>query len=256
MTTGKALDIGMEASGSGIRRSRLLGRQKKAAEKSTPKQKNRAGRPTAAEIERRKLFVLQVATDLFISRGFAATSMVDISKEAGVATRTLYQHFGDKEAIFREVILARDTGVVAPQPQLEPGDTITSLLTRTALYTIEVTLRPQSIDRMRLVVAESNRFPDFLQKIVAASSARFQRNITKIFEAAGAAGLIPDRDHARSAMWFSDFILGNTASLPFTNWKTSPPNREDLDERIALFIRGRFGDEVAKPSSKKRAAKG
>jgi len=40
-------------------------------------------------------------------------TLADIAKQAGVATRTLYQHFGDKEAIFREVVYARDAAGIA-----------------------------------------------------------------------------------------------------------------------------------------------
>ena len=70
---------------------------------------NSAGRPTLDELERRKAKVMKVATDLFVRQGYAATSLVDIAKQAGVATRTLYQHFGDKEAMFQSVMYARDS---------------------------------------------------------------------------------------------------------------------------------------------------
>ena len=76
--------------------------------KSKRRQANQAGRPTAVELERRKGRVMEVATALFVANGYAATSLVDIARGAGVATRTLYRHFGDKEALFREVIFARD----------------------------------------------------------------------------------------------------------------------------------------------------
>ena len=94
--------------------SRRLG----AGPKPKRKNGNQAGRPTAAELEKRKVRVIEVATELFVSHGFAATSLVDIAREAGVATRTLYEHFGDKEAIFREVIFARDAEATLDPPTL------------------------------------------------------------------------------------------------------------------------------------------
>jgi len=62
-----------------------------ASKKKKPRQ---AGRPTLVELERRKRKVLEVATKLFVRDGYSATSLVDIAKGAGVATRTVYQHFG------------------------------------------------------------------------------------------------------------------------------------------------------------------
>ncbi|TVV76719.1 TetR/AcrR family transcriptional regulator [Sphingomonas solaris] len=220
-------------------------RLRRPAEKAKPKRVNQAGRPTAAELERRKGRVMDVATELFVRRGYAATSLVDIAKGAGVATRTLYQHFGDKEAMFREVIFARDIGAVIPPPRLEADDTITTVLRRSARYAIDVSLRQRSIDLMRLMVAESHRFPEFMQKVATSIFMRFRRNIAKVFEAAAEAGLIVDGDHTRSAELFTDLILGNTPIMTYTNWETAPPTGEDLDERVDLFIRGRFGVDPA-----------
>src|SRR5690606_25179582 len=109
------------------------------------RKRNRAGRPTAEELERRKLRVMEVATDMFVARGYAATTLLDIAKKAGVATRTLYQHFGDKEDIFREVIFARDTAIINP-PALEAGDDLVSALRKAAHYSYDLALRPRSID--------------------------------------------------------------------------------------------------------------
>ena len=107
--------------------AKSLRASKTTKSKSSAKRLNQAGRPPAVELERRKALAIQVATELFVSQGYAATSLVDIAKSAGVATRTIYQHFGDKEAMFREVIFARDTGSVLQPPVLEPGDTLFDL---------------------------------------------------------------------------------------------------------------------------------
>ena len=85
---------------------------------------SRAGRPTLDELERRKSKVMQVATSLFVHDGYAATSLVDIAKGAGVATRTVYQHFGDKEAIFRHVMFAPDTGAVFAPPAMQAHESL------------------------------------------------------------------------------------------------------------------------------------
>lgn len=203
---------------------------------------NQAGRPTAAELERRKALVMDIATHLFVSRGFAATSLVDIAKGAGVATRTLYQHFGDKEAIFREVIFARDAGQAIARPEVQRGDTLFDALMRAGAYALEVTYRPQSIGLMRLMIAESARFPEFMASVANSIFARFRRNIAKVFEELEAAGLISAGDHARSAELFADLVQGSHPIMAYTNWDAVPPSQADLEERVRLFIRGRFGE--------------
>ena len=221
--------------------------------KPAPKQTNQAGRPTAAELERRKALAIDVATDLFVTHGYAATSLVDIAKGAGVATRTIYQHFGDKEAMFREVIFARDTETVLQPPLVEPGDTLFSALSRVADYAYSVTFRERSIGLMRLMIAESNRFPDFMRSIVNSIYGRFRQNIRKMFSSLELAGLIPPGDHKRSAELFSDLILGSSPIMTYTSWAPSAPDQEDRDERIALFILGRFGQQIADTAHTRKA---
>jgi TetR/AcrR family transcriptional repressor of mexJK operon len=226
---------------------------RKPAAKPKRKRKNLAGRPTAAELDRRKALVMDVATELFVERGYAATSLVDIARGAGVATRTLYQHFGDKEAIFREVIFARDEGAALERPAVLPGDTLFDTLKRAGRYAYDVTYREKSIGLMRLMIAESNRFPDFMKTVAISIFARFRRNIEKVFEQLEAAGLIPPGDHARSAELYSDLVLGSHPIMTYTNWDAAPPTDADLEDRVTLFIAGRFGSAVAKVARTKQA---
>ena len=233
---------------SGLKSSGSTGKPKAKRKKANP-----AGRPTASELEKRKARVMEVATRMFVSEGFAATSLVDIARGAGVATRTLYQHFGDKEAIFREVIFARDAEAVLQPPVVEPGDTLFSALMRTAQYAYALTYREQSVGLMRLMIAESKRFPEFMRSVATTIFSHFRRNIEKVLEGAAAAGLIPDGDHARSAELFSDLVLGSHPIMTYTNWDASPPSEDDIEERLAMFILGRFGPGVAKTARTRKA---
>ena len=196
---------------------------------------------------------MEVATQLFVDQGYAATSLVDIARGAGVATRTLYQHFGDKEAIFREVVFARDVGAALVKPTVEPGDTLFTALQRGGNYTYQVTFREKSIGLMRLMIAESNRFQDFMQSVATSIFGRFRRNIERLFEGLEAAGLIPPGDHARSAELFFDLVLGSHPIMTYTNWNAQPPTQQDLDDRVDLFIRGRFDAAVVKVAKTRKA---
>ncbi len=220
--------------------------------KSRPK--GQAGRPTASELARRKARVMTVATDLFIQNGYAGTSLIDIARGAGVATRTLYQHFGDKEALFREVIYARDSAGALETPHIEDGDTLFDALFRAAQYTIDVTYRPQAIGLMRLMIAEGQRFPEFMKQAANSIYGKFQQNIKSVFDSLGAAGAIPDGDHARSAHLFSDLVNGSGPLMAYTEWRTGMPTPEDLEQRVELFIRGHFGEGVLKTARTRKIA--
>jgi len=195
---------------------------------------------------------MEVATQLFVERGFAATSLVDIARSAGVATRTLYQHFGDKEVIFREVIFARDAEAALQPPKLEVGDTLYSALLKASDYAYAITYRERSIGLMRLMIAESNRFPDFMQSIAKSIFSNFRTNIERVLEASALAGLIPQGNHARSAELFSDLVLGSHPIMTYTNWDAEIPSKQDVEERLEMFILGRFGPTIAKTARTKK----
>ena len=237
----------MAVQGRALRKPKVAGLRplKLTTTEPAPKRVNQAGRPTAAELERRKDLAVQVATELFVTHGYAATSLVDIARGAGVATRTIYQHFGDKEAMFREVIFARDAEIMVRPPMAEPGDTLFSALCRVAEYAHDVTFRERSIGLMRLMIAESARFPDFMRSVANSIFGRFRQNIRKMFISLEAAGLIPPGDHKRSAELFADIVLGSAPIMTYTGWATSPPTEEEREERISLFILGRYGPKIA-----------
>jgi TetR/AcrR family transcriptional repressor of mexJK operon len=222
------------------------------------RKRNRAGRPTAEELERRKLRVMEVATDMFVSRGYAATTLLDIAKKAGVATRTLYQHFGDKEAIFREVIFARDTARIGP-PVLEAGEDLVAALRKAAHYSYQVALRPRSIELMRLMIAESARFPELMSQVATAIFTRFTGNVARLFRQLADTGLIPDGDHDQSAELFVDLLLGNRTVMIYFGWVSAAPTEQDIEVKIELFIKGRFGgpneSKAGKSAAKTKSAK-
>jgi AcrR family transcriptional regulator len=204
-----------------------------------------AGRPTFKERERRKATVMKVATELFVQHGYAATSLVDIAKAAGVATRTVYTHFGDKEAIFMDVVTAREDGAVFQRPPLDESATLFDALMNIARYICDVSFRPRSVDLMRITIAESRRFPNFMMNLIHKTIAHFRSEVTSMFDELTARKLAPQSDTAMPAALFVDLILGITPLLVYAGWSASRPTEAELEEKIEFFIRGSFGLSLA-----------
>jgi AcrR family transcriptional regulator len=230
------------------------GRARAAGRGAPVRKPQRAGRPTLEELERRKARVMQVATDLFVHHGYAATSLVDIAKAAGVATRTLYQHFGDKEAIFMEVVTARESGAVFQPPSLADCASLREGLLKVARYVCDVSFRPRSVDLMRLTIAESRRFPEFMMHLIEKTFAHFRSEVASMFRQLAAAKLAPPSDAQASAAVFVDLILGVTPLLVYAGWGTSRPTEAELAAKVDLFILGRFGPAVAKRAARAEKA--
>ena len=65
------------------------------------------------QAEATRSLLIEVAQQSFTEHGYAATSIDDIIKQAGVARGALYHHFPGKEALFRAVYETVEAEVVA-----------------------------------------------------------------------------------------------------------------------------------------------
>lgn len=72
--------------------------------------------------------ILDAAKHLFLSKGFASTSMDAVANLAGVSKLTVYSHFTDKETLFSSAVMAKCTeqlpGLLLALPQGMPIETV------------------------------------------------------------------------------------------------------------------------------------
>lgn len=197
-----------------------------------------AGRPTPAELERRKMRALEAATELFIEQGYAGTSFVEIAKAAGVGPNLIYQHFGDKEQLFREVIFARRTNPMEDAPRYRPGDSLREALLRMAVYAMDVSLRPRTLGLMRLIIAESQRFPELMRAVADKTMNHLLRDFGALLDDLVAAGLTDIGDTRQAARLYMDIILGMVPLRAYANWEVARPSDEELGLKVDVFIRG------------------
>lgn len=85
------------------------------------------GRPRVPRTERQQQMI-EAATELFSERGFAAVSMDDVAKAAGITKPLIYSYFGSKEGLFAacaegagSVLRGRLRDLVEGS-ELEPGE--------------------------------------------------------------------------------------------------------------------------------------
>ena len=116
--------------------------------------------------ERTRQSVLQAAYEAFLEKGYAATSMRQISKRTGLALGGIYNHFENKEAIFSELIIDRHPfHQILPLLQAAPGDTLEEFVRNAA----------------RSMVAELGRRPDFIKFLFVELVEFDGRDLPKMF---------------------------------------------------------------------------
>jgi TetR/AcrR family transcriptional repressor of mexJK operon len=103
---------------------------------------------------------------VFFANGFVGTSMDQVAATAAVSKQTVYKHFSDKDALFREVVTnvvrARDTGIAADFLSTG-GGSIGERLQSFARNFLKGVMQPDVLKLRRLVIGEAGRFPELGQ---------------------------------------------------------------------------------------------
>ncbi|RTK98177.1 MAG: TetR/AcrR family transcriptional regulator [Neisseriaceae bacterium] len=112
--------------------------------------------------EARPAEIIHAALQLFIQKGFAATRLDEVAKQAGVTKGTLYLYFPSKEELFKAAV--RETVVpsillaekIVADAQLSPEQLLRCLVGEWIRLIAESPANGIS----KLVVAEAGNFPD------------------------------------------------------------------------------------------------
>ena len=65
--------------------------------------------------------ILDAAEDLFAEKGYSATSLGEVADRVGIRSPSLYNHFKNKESLYRAVLERLLTDFAAPMQELDSG---------------------------------------------------------------------------------------------------------------------------------------
>lgn len=174
----------------------------------------RMGRPPkdlAAEVDER---ILAAARDLFLARGLSGVSVEEIARQARASKGTIYARFPTKEALFGAIAM-RNAEKVREGYGGEPpsGDTVEERLSNLGNGILKHLLAGDSIDFIRLAVAEARRFPD-LAKVGRMVRERGAQHAAAVFKEVAQSrqgraypAFAPDR-LMRTSQFFLDLVVG------------------------------------------------
>jgi TetR/AcrR family transcriptional repressor of mexJK operon len=113
---------------------------------------------------RKRRAIVEAATAAFLDHGYGGTSMDAVAAAAGVSKQTVYQHFGDKQRLFRELIAATVQSASDPVydevRRLADSGRLEKDLRDLARRLLTLVLQPTMMRLRRLVIAETRQFPD------------------------------------------------------------------------------------------------
>jgi AcrR family transcriptional regulator len=128
-----------------------------------PRKPARKAQNRAEKSEARRQAIVAAALDEFCARGFAATRIEDVAARAGVAKGTIYLHFDDKQALFREIVTTMLVPLVAVLEAPPPDIPLREIIGRFFDVFVAEIYSTRRRDVIRLVMTEGQRFPELAE---------------------------------------------------------------------------------------------
>ena len=111
--------------------------------------------------------ILLAARELFLTRGYAGTSMDLVTSTAGISKQTLYRYYAAKETLFsdllREVIrelTEEKEPALASLPVPENREQLYGILLTMAEIIAQKLVDPMYLSLLRIILSEAVRFPE------------------------------------------------------------------------------------------------
>lgn len=200
------------------------------------------GRPQVRPDDETLAVIINAARAEFLARGFAGASMSAVAQRAGVSTKTLYRLSPCKADLFRSVVSQRIGGFILELDEkilgaLDGAAALARILTAFGLLTLD----PETIALIRLVLTESERFPEIGQAFYELTMQKTNDAIAGWLEAQCRKGALELADPHLAAEMLRGMMIMEPQRSVMLGQKTAPTPQE-IEARAAacaaLFLRG------------------
>jgi TetR/AcrR family transcriptional regulator, mexJK operon transcriptional repressor len=204
------------------------------------------GRPTREEAEARDVRLLDVATRLFMERGFDGTSIDAVAEAAGVSKPTVYARYHDKRDLFAAVLSGRIRKWLAPLSAAAEAHAVegSSKSVKTTLHELSrhmvaYTLAPEAGALQRILSAQAVHFPELAKTANEEGWLRAVRGVSSILRQSAARGQIKVDDPELAADMFLNLVLGHAKRLVLYGIATDPETEERRRKAaVDFFLNG------------------
>ena len=204
--------------------------------------------PTIATVsprtQRKRQAILEVASELFLQKGYLGTSMDEIAEQARISKQTAYKHFASKEALF-VAIVSRMTNDASDRVRDEVSTIGESkdparYLKAFAERQLAIVLTPQLMRLRRLVIAEADRFPELGRALFSGGPGRAVETLTAALEQFKKLGLLKIGRPRSAASQFNWLVMGQPVNAVMFLGDDARPSARELRrhaaEAVSLFL--------------------
>ncbi len=196
------------------------------------------GRSAAGEDPAKRRQILEGAKRVFVSTGFDAASMNDITRESGVSKSTLYVYFRSKEELFHALIAEEREAYFADIEELlvdagRPDVT----LRRFAQRLFDLMLSPEAMTAKRTVIAVASRMPELGREFYRRGPMRGLALVAEFIRRASELGTLKVEDHELAASQFIELATAGVLRRRFFDDQAPPLSASERDRIVDAAVR-------------------
>ncbi|MGY4289209.1 TetR/AcrR family transcriptional repressor of mexJK operon [Bradyrhizobium sp. LM2.7] len=249
-----------ESSGMGLTATRT---RPAAPRREVPK--SRGGRPTKSAAIERDQRLIEVATRLFLDRGFDATSLDAVAEAARVSKPTVYARYGDKRGLFAAVFRREIERWLAPlsaaaEMQLGSSSSVSAeqRLVEIGREMLTFTCGSDAMAFSRMMTSQAINFPDIAKLGKEEGWLKAVATTARFFDHLVAQGALDVEDTTIAAEVFLDVVVGHTHRMATFGMPTEIKSAEKrMRAAIRLFLAGALGpadrvQDAAKATRRRR----
>ena len=199
---------------------------------------NTLGRPK--DLAKRQS-ILDAAKSLFLTKGYANTSMDAVAGLAGVSKLTVYSHFTDKETLFSSAIMSKCTEQLPILFfELPAGKPIETVLLNIARGFQVLINSEESLNLHRLMVALGSQDPKLSQIFLEAGPERVVHEMEGLLRKMDQSGALQiDNPHYAAEHFFCMLKGAPNFRLLFTGGEPPGPEESEahVQEVVGVFMR-------------------
>ncbi len=217
---------------------------KKATVATRTARRRAGGRPTREEAVRRDVRLLDVATNLFMERGFDCTSIDAVAETAGVSKPTVYARYRDKRDLFAAVLRVTIQRWLAPLSAAAEAAKVNPKGVETTLHDLSRHVlahasTPEVIMLRRTLAAQAAQFPELSKLAYEEGWLRGVRAVAILLQEFSARGQIKIEDPAIAADLFLSLVLSTSERQKLHGIATRPETQElRRQAAVKLFLNG------------------
>jgi TetR/AcrR family transcriptional regulator, mexJK operon transcriptional repressor len=204
------------------------------------------GETSDPRIVRSRALIVEAASAQFLAHGYLAANLDEVAHRAGVSKRTIYNIYGDKEQLFREVLgeavrtaeqfsenVARELGAT--------GDDVEGELRTTGVRLAGAVLGGRIVPLRRLLIGEAARFPELARDYYERAPARVMAALAEALDRFDERGLLDVDDPELAAEHFAFLVIGASLDRALFDPAGLPASDEDVESRahagVGAFLR-------------------